>query len=202
MKHSLILAGSTATLVVCITAVMGWCIARQMRGGRLMDILAAVPLAFPAIVFSFAFLQIYLNALPFVYNSLISLIIVSSVAFMPYGVRYAQLGSMQIHPELEEAASLTGARFVSIFFRIVVPLLAPALISGWLFIFLLSARAMSLVLLLVGPDSAVVAVSLFDLWNNGQLNELAALGILWTMIMTVFSFAFYWVARRFRLPFT
>ncbi|HWB45291.1 MAG TPA: hypothetical protein VG900_07600, partial [Hyphomicrobiaceae bacterium] len=55
MKHSLILAGSTATLVVCITAVMGWCIARQMRGGRLMDILAAVPLAFPAIVFSFAF---------------------------------------------------------------------------------------------------------------------------------------------------
>jgi iron(III) transport system permease protein len=57
-----------------------------------------------------------------------------------------------------------------------------------------------MVLLLVGPDSQVVAVALFDLWNNGQIGELAALGCVWTAIMTFFSLAFFLVARRYQLP--
>ncbi len=83
--------------------------------------------------------------------------------------------------------------------RIVLPLLVPALISCWLFVFLLAVRAVSLVLLLSGPDSQVVAVTLFDFWNNGQIGELAALGCVWTAIMTVFSLAFFVVARRYQL---
>ena len=59
--------------------------------------------------------------------------------------------------------------------------------------------AVSLVLLLSGPDSQVVAVTLFDFWNNGQIGELAALGCVWTAIMTVFSLAFFVVARRYQL---
>jgi len=82
----------------------------------------------------------------------------------------------------------------------VLPLLLPALISCCLFVFLLSVRAVSLVLLLAGPNSPVVAVSLFDQWNNGQLGELAALGTVWTAIVTVFCLAFFVVARRYRLP--
>ena len=66
--------------------------------------------------------------------------------------------------------------------------------------FLLAVRAVSLMLLLAGPDSQVVAVALFDFWNNGQIGELAALGCVWTAIMTVFSTAFLVVARRYQLP--
>jgi iron(III) transport system permease protein len=119
---------------------------------------------------------------------------------MPYGLRYAQLGVIQIHPELEEAASVAGARRAVGFIRIVLPLLLPALISCWLFIFLLSVRAVSLILLLAGPDSQVVSVALFDLWNNGQIGEVAALGCIWTAVMTVFSVTFLVVARRYQLP--
>ena len=46
----------------------------------------------------------------------------------------------------------------------------------------------------------VVAVSLFDLWNNGQIGETGALGVVWLGIMTVFSLAFFVVARRYQLP--
>ena len=55
-------------------------------------------------------------------------------------------------------------------------------------------------LLLVGPDSQVVAVALFDFWNNGQIGELAALGFVWTVFMTVFCVAFLVLARRYQLP--
>jgi iron(III) transport system permease protein len=198
--NSLMLGAAAATLVTALSAVAGWCVARRAAGSRLLDALAALPLVFPAIVLGLAFLEIFDHAGSRLYGSLLSLVIVSVVAYVPYGLRYAQLGVIQIHPELEEAAAIAGARQARTFIRVVLPLLIPALISCWLFVFLLAVRAVSLMLLLAGPDSQVVAVSLFDFWNNGQVGELAALGCVWTAIMTVFCVAFLVVARRYQLP--
>ncbi len=198
--NSLVLGATAATLVTALAAVAGWCVARRVAGGRLLDTLAALPLVFPAIVLGLAFLEIFVHAGSQIYGSLLSLVVVSVVAYIPYGLRYAQLGVIQIHPELEEAAAIAGARQARTFIRVVLPLLIPALISCWLFVFLLVVRAVSLMLLLAGPDSQVVAVTLFDFWNNGQVGELAALGCVWTAIMTVFCVAFLVVARRYQLP--
>jgi iron(III) transport system permease protein len=114
-------------------------------------------------------------------------------------MRYAYAGVLQIHRELEDASASSGAGQLMTFFRIVVPLLAPALISGWLFVFLLSVQAVSLPLLLVGPGSEIVAVTLFDLWQNGQVTELAAMGVVWIALMTMVSSIFYYVTRRFQI---
>jgi iron(III) transport system permease protein len=200
--NTLIVGASAATLVTALSALAGWCVARRLPGSRLLDLLLALPLVFPAVVLGLAFLEIFVQAGGRLYGTLLSLVVVSVVAYMPYGLRYAQLGVMQIHPELEEAATLSGARQPRAFVRIVLPLLLPALVSCWLFVFLLAVRAVSLMLLLVGPDSQVVAVALFDFWNNGQIGELAALGFSWTTIMTVFSVAFLVLARRYQLPVT
>ncbi len=48
-------------------------------------------------------------------------------------------------------------------------------------------------------NSQIVAVSLFDLWVNGQTSELAAMGFTWMLFMTGVSTVFYVVARRFGL---
>jgi iron(III) transport system permease protein len=195
-----VVGAAAATAVTALTALTGWYVARRAPGSRVLDTLAALPLIFPAIVLGLAFLEIFVHAGSGLYGSLASLVIVSVVAYIPYGLRYAELGVIQIHPELEEAAAIAGARPAGTFIRVVLPLLMPALISCWLFVFLLAVRAVSLVLLLAGPDSQVVAVMLFDFWNNGQVGELAALGCVTTAIMTVFSTAFLVVARRQQLP--
>jgi iron(III) transport system permease protein len=197
--NTLMLGTATATLVTALSALAGWCVARKAPGGRLIEMMAALPMVFPAIVLGLAYLSLFVQGGTQIYGTLLSLVIVSIVAYVPYGLRYAQLGVIQIHPELEEAAAIAGARQVGTFVSIVLPLLAPALISCWLFLFLLAVRAVSLMLLLVGPNSQVVAVTLFDYWNNGQTGEFAALGCVWTAIMTVVSVAFFVVARRFQL---
>ena len=69
--------------------------------------------------------------------------------------------------------------------------MAPALVAGWLFIFLMSARALSLAILLAGPRSQTMAVAMFDLWGNGQGTELAALGLMWSMLMAMIAVVFY-----------
>lgn len=197
--NTLALGAGTATVVTVVSALAGWCVGRRVAGSQIIDNVAAMPLVFPAIVLGLAFLEIFSHVGTFFYGRLSALIIVSSVAYLPYGLRYAQMGVIQIHPELEEAAGASGARPVAVFFKITLPLMVPALISCWLFVFLLAVRAMSMVLLLVGPDSQVIAVMLFEMWVNGQIGELAALGCVWTAIITIFSVAFYLVARRYQL---
>src|ERR1700687_3338938 len=73
---------------------------------------------------------------------------------------------------------------------------ASALLAGWLFMFLMAGRVLSLPILLAGPRSQTMAVAMFDLWVNGQGTEFAAIGLLWTMLMTVIAVAFYLLARR------
>lgn len=197
--NTLILGAATATVVGPFTALCAWLAVRRFRGGWLLDQLCTMPLIFPAIVMGVAFLHVFLQ-LPFgLYGSLLSVIIASTVRFLPYGMRYSYAGVLQVHRELEEASAISGARQVTTFLRIVMPLVAPALITCWLFVFLLAVKAVSMQILLVGPNSQVVAVTLFDLWENGQVTELAAMGVSWMALMTLVSTTFYIIARRYGL---
>ena len=189
----------TATLVVPFTALCAWLVVRRASGAWLLDQIASVPLVFPAIILSVAFLDVFVNMSLPLYGTLLSVILASSVRYLPYGMRYAFAGTMQIHSDLEEAATISGANKAKIFFRILMPLLAATLVSSWLMIFLLSVQAVSLPLLLVGPGSEVMAVTLFELWQNGQVTELAAMGVLWIMLMTGVSITFHMLTRRHQL---
>ena len=160
-----------------------------------------MPLIFPSIVMGAAFLQVFLESPIPLYGTLASIIIASSVRYLPYGMRYSYAGVLQVHNELEEAAALAGASRPKAFLRIVAPLVAPALMTCWIFIFLVSTKAVSIPILLSGPDSQVIAVTMFDLWENGQTVELAAVGVTWAAFMTVLSTLFYILAKRYGLKF-
>jgi iron(III) transport system permease protein len=130
------------------------------------------------------------------YGTLISVIIASSARYMPYGMRYAYAGALQIHPDLEGAATIAGATHAALFRRIVMPLLTASLIGSWLVVFLMSVQVVALPLLLVGPGSSVMAVTLFEMWQNGQVTELASMGVVWIVLMTIVSTIFHLIARH------
>jgi iron(III) transport system permease protein len=188
--------------VVPFAALCAWLVVRRVPGAAWIDQIASVPLIFPAIILSVAFLDVFLNTSLPLYGTLLSVIIASSVRYLPYGMRYAFAGTMQIHSDLEEAATTSGATRIKLFLHILMPLLAGTLISSWLLIFLLSVQAVSLPLLLVGPGSEVMAVTLFELWQNGQVTELAAMGVLWIALMTTVSVIFHLLTRRHQFAVT
>jgi iron(III) transport system permease protein len=182
-----------------LTAGSAWLSIRRYKGGWLLDQLATLPLIFPAIVLGVAFLQLFLNVPIAIYGTLSSLVIAAVVQYLPYGMRFCYAGASQIHPELEEASEMSGANRLTTYFRIVLPLIAPSVMMSWLFVLLLSVRAVAMPILLVGPRSQVVAVTLFDLWGNGQVTSLAAVGVIWTALMMCIGIALYWVGRRYGL---
>jgi iron(III) transport system permease protein len=70
------------------------------------------------------------------------------------------------------------------------------LLSGWLFIFLIGANELSMSVLLAGPQTQVMAVAMLDQWSSGQSVEVFALGMCWSVFMTVCALVFYILARR------
>jgi iron(III) transport system permease protein len=196
MINTLLVAVATATVAVALTFVGAWLAVRRAAGGWLIERLATIPLVFPGLVLGIAVMQVFLRIPVPVYGTLVILIWAFVINYLPYGMRYSSSGMLQIHRELEEAAAICGASPLTRLHRIVAPLLAPALVAGWLFIFLMAARVLSLAILLAGPRSQTMAVAMFDLWSNGQGTELAALGLMWSLLMAVIASVFYVVARR------
>jgi len=194
--NTLLVAAGTATAAMLLTVGGGWIAARRRAGGTLIDQLVTMPLVFPGLVLGVALLEIALQLPIPIYGTLWLIGLAFLIRYMPYGMRYTYTGVLQIHPELEQAAGVAGATTFETLRRIVGPLLWPAIASGWLFIFLIAAKEMSLPLLLAGPNSQTVAVAMFDLWSNGQGGEVSALGLLWAALMTIFASALYVILRR------
>jgi iron(III) transport system permease protein len=146
---------------------------------------------FPGIVLGVGVMQLFLRVPLPIYGTIWILIWAFVIAYLPYGMRYCFSGLLQIHRELEEASGVAGASPFITLRRITLPLLSPSLVAGWLFIFLISARVLSLAILLAGPSSQTLAVAMFGLWSNGQGNELAALGLMWAAAVSLVVAAFY-----------
>jgi iron(III) transport system permease protein len=198
IANTLLLGTATATAVVPFTALCAWLAVRRRPGAWLLDQIATAPLIFPAIVMSVAFLQVFVSLPLPLYGTLTSVIIASTVRFLPYGMRYAYAGVLQIHEDLEDAAKTSGAGPRLVFVRVVLPLISAALVSCWLFVFLLAAQNVALPLMLVGPGTEIVAVTLFELWQNGQVTELAAMGVLWVALMLIVSAGFHFTTARYQ----
>jgi iron(III) transport system permease protein len=194
--QTLLMSAGAATCVMTLTMLAGWLAVRQRPGGWLLDQLATAPLVFPGIVLGVAMIQIYLAVPIAIYGTLWAFVLAFTIRYLPYGMRYAASGILQIHPELEEAAAVAGSPLRTAVRRIVVPLATPALVAGWLFVFLIAARDLSLAVILASPSAQPVSVAMFDLWANGQGTELAAFGLVWTAIMTTVATAFYLLGRR------
>jgi len=196
IANTLLVAVATATSAVALTFTAAWLAVRRAPGGWVLERLATIPLVFPGLVLGIAVMQLFLHLPIPLYGTLGILIWAFVINYLPYGMRYSASGMLQIHRELEEVAEMCGASPFRRLARIVAPLLAPTLLAGWLFIFLMAARVLSLAILLSGPRSQTMAVTLFDLWTNGQGTELAALGLIWSMLMAMIAAIFYGLARR------
>jgi iron(III) transport system permease protein len=196
--NSLILAFGTATIIMLVTSVICWIVVKTKLPGRwLLDNVASLPLVFPGLVLGLAIMIFYLNVDIGVYGTIWILFIAYVTRFMPYGLRYNTTSMLQIHKELEESAAMSGASWGTTFWRVILPLLKPGLVAGWIYVMLLSIRELSSSILLYSPGTEVVSVVIWELWENGQYVELSALGVMFILALFVLVMVAQWLGRKF-----
>jgi iron(III) transport system permease protein len=184
LVNSLVLCVGSATIIMLVTAVICWIVVKTKIPGRwLLDNLASLPIVFPGLVLGLSIMVFYLNFDIGIYGTIWILLLAYVTRFMPYGIRYNTASMLQIHKELEESAAMSGASWWASFTRVVLPLLKPGLLAGWIYIAIVSLRELSSSILLYSPGTEVMSIMIWELWENGQYVELSALGVMLIILL-------------------
>lgn len=186
LKNSLFLGAASATLVMILMAIAAWIVVRSNISGRkVLDLLSFAPLVIPGLVLGLALQFVYLRSPLAIYGTIWILLVAYITRYMPYGMRYAVTSMQQISSELEESASVSGASWWQVFRRVLLPLLMPGLLAGWIYIFVVSFRELSSSILLYSSGSEVLSILIWEQFENGKFTILAALGVVMVVVLMV-----------------
>jgi len=193
MGNSLFLAVVGATVAMFLASVIAYLTVKAKVAGRgLLEGLTFIPWAFPGTALGIGLLWAYVRFPIPVYATLWILLIGYVTRFLPYGLRTMSGTIVQIHRELEEASRVAGGGFVTTFRRILLPLMKPGFVAGWILLATIFIREFSLSLFLYTPASEPVGPLLYHLWLDGLHGRMGALGL----IVTALCFGLIFLARR------
>ena len=176
--NSLILAVSGATLATLLTLVVSYTINKGPPLVLVMlDFVSSIPLAMPGPVIAVAMLWAYLHE-PFVlYGTLWILLVAYVTHYLPYGVRTISGSFRQLSTDFERAAAACGASRVAGFRDILLPLLRPGILAGWMLMFISMVRELSSSIFLFVPGTETTAVIMLELWQEARFSEVAVLSL-------------------------
>lgn len=185
IANSLLLASAAATLAVVLGSVVAWLDLRtRLPGRKVMDYASLVPLGLPGIVVAVALIQFWLRMPLPIYGTLLIILLAYTGRYVPLAVRSASASFRQIDPTLEETARITGAGWLRTFRSVSLPLARPGLFAGWLLVFVPAIQELSASILLFSSESITLAVAVYNLYETGYLEPVAALAIV-TMVIIV-----------------
>jgi iron(III) transport system permease protein len=165
-------------LAMIFTLAVGYIVrhAGARISARILDMATWLPAALPGIVLGLALSWAYL-ALPFLrplYGTPVMLVLALMVAGLPIAARASEGGLVQISSELEEAARTSGSNRVGTIARVVLPLIAPSFLAGWLLTALYVAGRLDVPILLSTRQNRLAIVAVYELYSNGRPGEAAA----------------------------
>jgi iron(III) transport system permease protein len=196
--NSLLVGTGSASAVAAATFVLSWVVVRRRQAVRwLLDVIVSLPLVFPGIVLGIAVLVEFLNLrfIP-IYGTLWIVVFALGVKFLPYGMRFSYSSLLSIDRQLEESARMCGAGTLRVLWAVVLPLTMPAMVATWIYVFMNAIRDLSTAVLLSGANNAIVSVVILNLWDNGEVPQLAALSILIVAGVAVLGVMFMKLATR------
>jgi iron(III) transport system permease protein len=177
--NSVVIALVSATAVTMLSMLVSWVVVRSKAPGRkIVDLATFIPVAIPGVMLSVALIQLYSTMTWFrAYGTIWIIAIAYATTFLSFGSRSTNSVMMQLHPDLEDAARTAGAGWLRVGYRIVVPLLGPALIAVWIWVLAHAMRELTSALMLQGLDNQTLPVLLWGYWAGGEPTKTAAVGV-------------------------
>jgi iron(III) transport system permease protein len=135
------------------------------------------------------------NTIP-IHGTIWVLLVVFVIARISYATRMTNSTLIQIHKDLEEAATMCGVTTGATLRRVILPLLAPSLIYAWLWLALLTFRELTLAVLLTTRDNLTLPIVVWNAWVAGGFGASAALTLILMGLMVPLVAVYWWVMRR------
>jgi putrescine transport system permease protein len=199
---SLRIAAMNATFSVALGTLAAFAMVRytKFRGRTLFTGLAAAPLVMPEVITGLSLLLLFVAS-----ESLfgwpaqrgITTITIAHITFsLAFVAVLVQARLSTFDRSLEEAALDLGAPPWKVYLVITLPLIAPALVSGWLLAFTLSLDDLVISSFVSGPGSSTLPMVVFSMVRRGLSPEINALATLFIAVISVGVVASMLIARR------
>ncbi len=191
LKNTILLMVVAPTATILLAALVAWVVYRtpiSKKWKAIIDVLSFLPQATPSIVIALCLLIVflYVRFVP-IYGTIWIIILSSVIRYLPYSSRTIGAAVIQIHKELEESAQICRASEMRSFFRITLPLIAPALVNAWIWVSMQSVRALSAALMLYSSRNEVLSTRIWEIWYEGDIAKVSALAVLMIAILLMVS---------------
>jgi putrescine transport system permease protein len=186
------IATVTATGAVVIGTLAGLALARfgQFRSRTLFSGMVTAPLVMPEVITGLSLLLLFvaLAPLPLVPDTrgFSTITIAHMTLTLSYVTVIVQSRLSTMDDSLEEAALDLGARPAKVFMTITLPIIAPAMVSGWLLAFTLSLDDLVIASFTAGPSTNTLPMMIFSTVRRGITPEINALATIMVAIVTLF----------------
>jgi iron(III) transport system permease protein len=193
LKNSLFLAVGGATLCMILAALTAWVTTKSKASGTaIIEGLSFIPWAFPGTALAIGLLWTYVYVPLPIYGTLWILLIGYITRFLPYGLRTMTSTIVQIHDDMQQASMACGAGFMTTFWRVLLPLLRPGFVAGWIILATIYLREFSTSVFLYSPGAEPIGPLLYHFYVDGNLGPMCSLAL----IVSVVCISLIVIARR------
>lgn len=185
------IAAMTATGAVILGTIAGLVLARfgRFKGRTLLSGMTTAPLVMPEVITGLSLLLLFVSLEQLIGWPAGRGVLTITIAHVTFALAYVtiivQSRLAGFDESLEEAAMDLGARPAEVFFRVTLPLIAPAIISGWLLAFTLSWDDLVITQFVAGPGSSTLPMVIFSKVRLGVSPDVNALATLMVLIIAI-----------------
>lgn len=181
---------SFGAVLICVP--IGYIMANLLVRGRRFrvlsltgDLITALPLGIPAVIFGVGFLLTYTEPPLILYGTRTVIVLVYVVLMLPFATRMQMTAMLSLGNAYTEASATSGASPMVTNLRIMLPLMRPAILSAVALMFILLTHEFAASLLVRASTTQVMGTLLYDMWQNGSYPQVAAMALLMTAVTTV-----------------
>jgi putrescine transport system permease protein len=188
---SLKVGALSATLAVVLGTIAGLVLARfgPFRGRTLLSGMTTAPLVMPEVITGLSLLLLFVTMEQLIGwpagRGFTTIVIAHITLTMAYVTVIVQSRLASMDDSLEEAAQDLGARPAKVFFVITLPIILPALLSGWLLAFTLSLDDLVITSFVAGPGSSTLPMVVFSKVRLGVSPDINALATIFVTIVSI-----------------
>ena len=198
---SLRIAFWTATAATAIGTLGAMVMTRFRRfpGKTVFGALITAPLVMPEVIIGLSILLMLVSAgaaLGIPSKGMVAIWIAHVTLTVSFVTVVVSSRLQELDKSLEEAAMDLGANRLKVFFLITLPIIAPALVSGWLLAFTLSLDDVVIASFVAGPDSTTLPIKVFSSVRLGVSPKINALATLMIMVVSVAAVIGWWLMFR------
>lgn len=198
-------ATACAAVVLGTMAAMVMTRFRNFHGKTLFSALITAPLVMPEVITGLSLLLLFVSFADwfgiFEQRGVATMWIAHVTFTMAFVTVIISSRLSELDRSLEEAAMDLGANRLKVFFVITLPIIAPALLSGWLMAFTLSLDDLVISSFTSGPSSTTLPMKIFSSVRMGvspKINALASLMIMFVSIAAVLAWWSMWRSEKRR----